>query len=314
MHELNELVEDLTRGERRQDYPDEREPRYQALQTFRETGDAASPAIPALTKLLHDERFAMEAASALVSIGAKSVDPLIKALDDKNEEVRSRSAYALGELRAEAKAAVPALKLASNTNETISVRTPAIRSLGRIGYEPARVVPLLNALLKHPDNMLRSSATHAIGAFGNDARESIQALRLLLNDEDRLVRDWARQSSDLIENADHSLVEPADFDKLTITGWPYQTKPIWLTYTGGMFYWFITEDQKMVGYEPCCGIYEIDLLKEAKEELVFKVIESRGQALDLNNGQRIAKSEVVGKEFRAKIKGDQIVAITVSSQ
>jgi HEAT repeat protein len=66
------------------------------------------------------------------------VAPLTKALDDENEEVRSRSAYALGQLREVASAAVPTLlKLAKNTSESVSVRTHAVWALGRIGREPA---------------------------------------------------------------------------------------------------------------------------------------------------------------------------------
>ena|SRR2546429_3450901 len=133
LRELNDLVVDLTRGQRRTDYADEREPRYRALQKFREMGQAASPAIPALTKLLHNERSALEAASALVSIGSGSVKPLMKGLDDKNAEVRFRSAYSLGELQTEARAAVPALyKLAQNPDEAEIVREHAIWALGRI--------------------------------------------------------------------------------------------------------------------------------------------------------------------------------------
>jgi hypothetical protein len=106
------------------------------------------------------------------------------------------------------------------------------------------------------------------------------------------------------------LTEPVGFSKLKITSWPYQTKPRWLADTGGMFYWFVTEDRKMIGYEPCCGMYAIDLLKESGSELIFKVAESHGKPLDLRNGKPIAKSDVVGKRYEAKVQGDQIVAIS----
>lgn len=131
------MVEDLTRGQRRTDYEHESEPRYRALRKFREMGQAASPAIPALTKLLHDERFALEAATALVSIGPKSVKPLVNGLHDDNPEVRFRSAYALGELRA--KDALPALyKLARNPDEPKLVREHADWAIERIVEKPSR--------------------------------------------------------------------------------------------------------------------------------------------------------------------------------
>jgi hypothetical protein len=131
--ELSDLVADLTRGQRRTDFADEKEPRYRAIRKFREMGQTASPAIPALTKLLHNESLALEAASALVAIGPESVKSLMEGLDDKNEEVRFRSAYGLGELGAEARAAVPTLNmLVHNPNETELVRDHAIWALKRI--------------------------------------------------------------------------------------------------------------------------------------------------------------------------------------
>src|SRR5262245_40807474 len=110
--------------------------------------------------------------------------------------------------------------------------------------------------------------------------------------------------------ARHRFSEPAGFSNLTITGWPYQTKPRWLADTGGMFYWYVTEDRKMIGYEPCCGMYAIDLLKESGPELIFTVTESRGRALDLRDGHPIHKSDVIGKKYEARIDGDQIVAVS----
>lgn len=193
--QLEEWVKDLERGKRRTDYADEREPRYRALRAFREMGSAASPAIPALTKLLHNEQTAPEAAAALVSIGPKSIDVLTKALAAKSPEVRLRAAYALGELEADAQSAVPALlALVQNSDESDIVRTHAIWALGRIGKEPALVVPVLISLLKSPNDALRKSAAFAVGGFRQDAKNAIHSLESLLDDKDRLVRHWAAQS------------------------------------------------------------------------------------------------------------------------
>ncbi len=100
---------------------------------------------------------------------------------------------------------------------------------------------------------------------------------------------------------------PPGFSKLTITGSPYQTKPKRLG-SGGMFYWFFTQDKRHVYYEPCVGGYDIELLSEGKSELVFKITGSHGVPLDLLSGGEVSKANAIGKEYRAEIKGDQIIA------
>ena len=102
---------------------------------------------------------------------------------------------------------------------------------------------------------------------------------------------------------------PPAYGGLTIIGSPYQTKPKWLD-SGGLFYWFVMQDKKRIYYEPCCGYYDIDLLKEDKKELVFTITGSHGVPLDLLNGREIPKADDIGNEYRAKIKGDQIIAVS----
>lgn len=200
--QLDEWVKDLERGKRRTDYADEREPRYRALRAFREMGPEASSAIPALTRLLHNDQTALEAATALVAIGPKSGNALTKALESKSPEVRFRAAYALGQLGADARSAVPALlALVQNSDETDVVRTHAIWALGRIGREPALVVPVLILFLKSPNDALRSSAAFAVGGFRQDAKNAIPSLESLLDDTDESVRRWAAQSLQQIQSA-----------------------------------------------------------------------------------------------------------------
>ncbi|HUD82871.1 MAG TPA: hypothetical protein VMQ67_05185 [Candidatus Saccharimonadales bacterium] len=102
---------------------------------------------------------------------------------------------------------------------------------------------------------------------------------------------------------------PPLYSGLTITGSPYQTKPKWLG-SRGFFYWSVVQNKKRIYYEPCVGGYDIDLLKEDKKELVFKIIGSFGIPLDLLNGREILKTDAIGKEYRAEIKGDQIIAVS----
>ena len=99
------------------------------------------------------------------------------------------------------------------------------------------------------------------------------------------------------------------YGELKITDSPYQTKPKWLD-SGGLFYWFVMQDKKRIYYEPCCGYYDIDLLKEDKKELVFTITESYGVPLDLLSGREIPKAGAIGKQYKAKIKEDQIISVS----
>lgn len=107
--------------------------------------------------------------------------------------------------------------------------------------------------------------------------------------------------------AAHQTTQPVG---LTIHNWPYQTKPVWLPEAHVMFYWYVTPDRKMIGYEPCCGAYTVNFLKESSSNLIFTIAESRGRALDLRNGRVVEKSAVVGKKFDARIQGNQILAVS----
>jgi hypothetical protein len=94
-----------------------------------------------------------------------------------------------------------------------------------------------------------------------------------------------------------------------INGFPYGTKPVWLG-SRGLFYWFISTDLKLIHYEPCCGNYVVDPLRQTKSELIFKIVKSNGIALDLRNGKQLASSDVIGKKYRAKLEGDHIVSVS----
>jgi hypothetical protein len=100
-----------------------------------------------------------------------------------------------------------------------------------------------------------------------------------------------------------------DIPYLSNYGIPYETKPVFLS-SGGIFYWFISADLKRINYEPCCGYYGVDPIQQSKSVLVFKIVKSYGVPLDLRNGNRVASSDVVGKKYRAKLKGDHIVSVS----
>lgn len=95
----------------------------------------------------------------------------------------------------------------------------------------------------------------------------------------------------------------------TLHNWPYQSAIV-RRQDDSVFYWYITQDRKKVMYEPCCGMYDIELKKESNSELVFTITESHGRPLDLRTGRVANKSDGAGKEFEAKIEGDQIISVS----
>ena len=97
-------------------------------------GEAAKPAIPALSDALRDTegRVRVEAAAALVRIGTDSLPTLISALDDKDARVRQS----------------------------------AVGALGEIGANNPDVLTALNRTLSDPDHWVRSSAAYSLACIG----------------------------------------------------------------------------------------------------------------------------------------------------
>jgi HEAT repeat protein len=170
---VNELIPQLSA-------PDP-EARTRAACELREIGDTAAPALAALIALLPDgapvEQSACgrrwsrwnpdsrtspgeQAASALVALGTRAVEPLIQSLRGSSWIARKHAAWALGALddrRAEA-ALIDALRDAEP-----GVREQAAWALGAIGA--SRAVNALIPALKDPDPGVRRQAAWAIGVL-----------------------------------------------------------------------------------------------------------------------------------------------------
>ncbi len=103
----------------------------------------------------------------LVALGEKALGPLIKALTDRNDQVRWQAAKALGQI-ASPKAA-PALVDALEDHE-FDVRWLAAEALMAIGVDALE--PLLAALMKRPQSFwLRESAHHLLAHLvGEDVK------------------------------------------------------------------------------------------------------------------------------------------------
>src|SRR5688572_9961535 len=153
--------------------------RARAACQLREAGDEAAPAMDALLTLLADtapvpqsacgdrwrrgfhERLTTpgeQAASALVAIGTRSFDPLLRSLKHSAWSARRNAAWALGAMDDEraVKALIDALK-----DPEPQVREQAAWALGAIGDHRA-MDPLL-PLLKDADVRVRRQAAWAIG-------------------------------------------------------------------------------------------------------------------------------------------------------
>gem|GEM_PF-3888712 len=100
-------------------------------------------------------------------------------LKDTDVRVRAGAAYALAEIGAPAKSAVPALKEALRDPES-RVRSAAIQALGSIG---APGVPALREALRDPDVSLQSKAIETLGNLGPAAKNAAVELVELLNHE-----------------------------------------------------------------------------------------------------------------------------------
>jgi len=121
---------------------------------------------------------------------AERIDMLIKQLKGKDKSERSSAAFALGEIGAEAKAAVPALIKALEQDQDENVRGFAAIALGRIKAETKEAVPALIKAMEHdPDENVRVHAAYGLGEIGAEAKAAVPALiKVLEQVEDEDVR------------------------------------------------------------------------------------------------------------------------------
>lgn len=126
-----------------------------------------------------------EAAAALVSIGSRTVDPLVARLGDPVWIARRNAAWALGAL--DAQRAVSALARVLEKDDEASVREQAAWALGAIGDRAA--TPALIKGLGDADAQVRRQSAWAAGAVGD--RRAVDRLISVLRDGDPRVREQA---------------------------------------------------------------------------------------------------------------------------
>lgn len=165
--------------------------------------------INTISRLLRDknEDVKSSAAKALGNINSeKVVQLLIDALKDEDTDVRSYAAWILGEIESE-KAVQPLIKALNDENK--DVRQEVVEALGALQSEKA-VQPLIKVLKDKDENKeVRSKAASALQRINSDIAE--QLLIELLNDknEDESVRwDAVRALGDIeSDKAVQSLVK-----------------------------------------------------------------------------------------------------------
>lgn len=179
--------------------------RARAACDLRDRGDNAAAAIGALIALLPDasplERSVCrqnwwrwnpdnpttpgeQAASALVAIGSRAFEPLVKTLRHNAWFARRNAAWALGaldDIRA-VDALMPLLK-----DSEAAVREQVAWALGALDQRSA--VPALIGVLRDPDPRVRRQAAWAAGAL--DDHRAVDGLIAALRDKDRTVREQA---------------------------------------------------------------------------------------------------------------------------
>lgn len=127
------------------------------------------------------------------TISPKLFAEMRTALSDSDEVVRSRAATAIGNLGADAVAAIPQLSAGLKSDPAKEARETAARALGRIGKAApdarAQVLPpLQTAAEKDADPVTRVVALGALAMCDVQVPAQIAAIRNYLHDDEALVR------------------------------------------------------------------------------------------------------------------------------
>ncbi len=196
--------------------------RLQAIRYLGDLGAAGRPAVPALVRVLTEDKepaLRSRAGRALAQIGSAAVPPLIGLLKHEEVFVRRKVAEALARIGPDARAAQPAL-VAALKDPSSSVRALAAGALGEIGAdvpatahalaamltegEPVRgpvsaafvrlgrpAVPALCDALQDKQANARYHSARVLGLLGPEAAAAVPSLIDALRDKEPRVRRMA---------------------------------------------------------------------------------------------------------------------------
>lgn len=171
-----------------------------SIDALREFGPDAKPAMPHLTRLLllyENKDIRQRAARALGAIGPEAIPSLLKALQDKNAEVRGCAAVGFYEMGAKGKTAVSELAEALH-DSNMRVRHMVAQALGEMGPAAETAVPDLIEALKDTDRDVRSVAAQALEKIGTGAKEAIPTLINALEDKEGNISSQAASALEKI--------------------------------------------------------------------------------------------------------------------
>jgi HEAT repeat protein len=163
-------------------------------------------AFSALAKALRDpdDLVRLHAAEAVLRIDPKmpTARTVIRDLLKNPEgDLRARAAETLGLLGELSKPAVASLCATLSTDRDALVRGMAATALGRIRAEPAAAVPALAEAIKDPDMGVRFRAAGALIRFGRHTRSVLPTLRHGLKSQEPFVREMALHCVHWLDNA-----------------------------------------------------------------------------------------------------------------
>jgi serine/threonine protein kinase len=158
----------------------------------RPTAPSVSPVVQGLVQSLAapDGATRWRAAEALGNLGAEAhaaVPALTGVLRDRSPDVRWRAAEALGKIGADAASSVPSVAALLDDTDDL-VRGEAAKALGRFGPAAGPAVPALSGGLRHPEVAFRREVAKALAKIGPAAQGAVPALTAALSDKDKFVR------------------------------------------------------------------------------------------------------------------------------
>lgn len=191
--------------------------RVKAAAALANLGEKAKDAVPYLIGMLDDTQFvlqqsginikatnspAVQATSALISIGNPAVEPLITALKNENTDVRKYAAEALGYIK-DARAVKP-LMAARSDRKTV-VRDNAYRALMRIieGLKERQEEEPLIGMLKYEESSFQKAVIEALGSIPKT--RVAENLVPLLGDKDSDIR---KDTTEALKKIGKASVEP----------------------------------------------------------------------------------------------------------
>jgi HEAT repeat protein len=142
-------------------------------------------------------RSAASALHAFPQESARVVPALVKALKDKDADVREWAAWSLGELGKVAKGSIPAL-IEALRDENAFVQVNAAESLWRIARHKDSLPTLIRALRHEKDGVVRRAA-YALAEMGPEAKAAVPALRRALKNASQDTRSVIAKSLKKIE-------------------------------------------------------------------------------------------------------------------